>query len=154
MFSIEQLKAALATDNVPRFPTHWVLRPDRVSQHQYRATLLYAYLGGIELISQLTHDSPESLTSDLPSPIKKDLTGLDKFDYLSVPFKDIKEKRLGKLCDKLDLVLTLKEQLNAIGRLPDKLMSIYELELDAMLDIAKELSLAKEVKKLLKEISQ
>lgn len=154
MFSIEQLKAGLNTDDVPRFPTHWVLRADRVSQHQYRASLLYAYLGGKELLAMLTHDSPESVTSDLPSPVKKDLTGLEKFDYLSVPFEDPKEKRLGKCSDKLDLVLTLKKQLNAVGRLPDGLMQIYESELDMTLDIAKELGIVKEVKKLLKEVSQ
>lgn len=152
MLNIEQLKAALGTDNVPRFPTHWVLRTDKVSQHQYRATLLYAYLGGKELLAMLTHDAPEAVTSDLPSPVKKDLTGLEKFDYLSVAFQDMREKRLGKIADKLDLILTLKEQLNAIGRLPDKLMQIYESELDLALDIAKEIGKAKEVKQLLKEL--
>lgn len=153
MFNIDQLQASLGTDHVPRFPTHWILKQDYVSQHQYRATLFYAYLGGKELLAMLTHDSPEAITSDLPSPIKKELTGLEKFDYLSVPFIDPKEKRLGKCCDKLDLVFKLRQQFNAVGRLPDKLMIIYETELDNMLDIAKELGIVKEVKKLLKDLS-
>lgn len=154
MLDLNQLKAALGTDNVPRFPTHWVLKEDKVSQHQYRATLIYTYLGGTETIAMLTHDAPEFLTSDIPSPIKKDIQGLEKFDYLSVPFKDAKEKRLGKIADKLDLVLTLKNQLNAVGRLPDSLMQIYETELEMTLDISKELGKAKEVKQLLRDLNK
>lgn len=152
--TIEQLKAAVKTDNVPRFPTHWILRPDLVSQHQYRATLYYIFLGGTELVAMLTHDAPESYTSDIPSPVKKDIIGLDKFDYLSVAFKDPIQKKLGKVCDKLDLLLVLRNQLDAIGKLPDSLMNIYEDEMDKMLDLAKEIGKLKEVKQLLKEIGK
>lgn len=100
------------------------------------------------------HDIEESITGDLPSPIKKDLQGLEKFESLRPDFKEPLEKKLAKLADKLELVLTLREQLADTGRLPRKLMDIYETELELAMDIAKELGKAKEVKKLLKEISE
>lgn len=112
---------------------------------------LYAFLGGKEVIAALCHDIEESITGDLPSPIKKDLQGLEKYEALRPDFTDPQEKKLGKLADKLELVLDLREQLDDIGRLPRKLMEVYENELEAVLDIAKELGKTKEVKKLLKE---
>ena len=152
--NIEQLKAALKLDNIRRFSTHWVLRDDRVSQHSFRAALLYIYLGGTEVAAMLTHDAPESVTGDLPSPVKPHLKGLEAFDYLSIPFVSATEKRVGKLADKLDLVLFLKDQLNSVGKLPDRLMTIYEEELEKVLDIAKELGKTGDVRKLLKETTK
>jgi hypothetical protein len=152
MLTIEQLQASLDTGNVPRFPTHWVMKPDWVDQHQYRATMYYIFLGGKEIVAQLTHDNDESQTGDIASPAKKHIQGLEYFKTLCVPFEDAQEKKLAKCCDKLDVVLKLKQQFDAVGRLPERLMTIYETEREICLDLAKELGKSKEVKKLLKEL--
>lgn len=152
--NLDQLKMALNLHNVRRFQTHRLQVNKSVAEHSFRAGMLYSYLGGKELIAMFSHDIEEAITGDLPSPIKKDLKGLEKYEALRPAFEDAKEARLGKLCDKLELVLDLREQLNDTGRLPKGLMDIYENELDQALDIAKELGIAKDIKKLLKEISQ
>lgn len=99
----------------------------------------------------LSHDIEESLTGDLPSPIKKHLKGLEHFEAMRPQFQSDVEAKLGKLADKLELVLDLREQLEDNGKLPRRLMEIYETELDLAKDIAKELGKTKEVNYLLKE---
>lgn len=150
--TLDQLKLALNLVNIRRFQTHRLLAERNVAEHSFRAGSIYAFLGGTEHIPMFMHDIEESLTGDLPSPIKKELQGLEKFEAMRPQFQDSKEARLGKLSDKLELVLTLREQLEDTGRLPRKLMDIYENELEQALEIARELSKTKEVKKLLKEI--
>ena len=152
--NIEQLKLALHLHNIRRFQTHRLQLPKSVAEHSFRVGAIYAYLGGKEHLPAFLHDIEESLTGDIPSPIKKDLTGLDKYESLKPEFQDSTEKRLGKLADKLELVLDLREQLEDNGRLPKKLMSIYEDELEMIHEIAKELGKLNEVKKLLKEVSK
>lgn len=152
--TLEQLKLALNLVNIRRFQTHRLLAERSVAEHSFRMASIYLYLGGLEVKEALMHDIEESETGDIPSPIKKDLKGLDKYEALRPQFQDKNEAKLGKLADKLELVLTLREQLSDTGRLPKKLMDIYELELDMALDIAKELGKAKEVKQLLKELNQ
>lgn len=152
--NLEQLKMALNLVNIRRFQTHRLLAERNVAEHSFRAGCVYAYMGGKEFMPMFLHDSEESLTGDLPSPIKKDLQGLEKYESLRPQFQDKKEERLGKLADKLELVLTLREQLEDTGRLPRKLMDIYETELELAMDIAKELGKAKDVKKLLKELGE
>jgi 5'-deoxynucleotidase YfbR-like HD superfamily hydrolase len=154
MLTIEQLKHAMNLRNVSRFQTHRLQHRQMVDQHSFRATLIYVFLGGKELMPMLLHDLSETITGDLPSPIKKDLKGLEKFEEIEPKFQDSQEKRLAKVADKLELVLDLREQLNDIGKLPKRLMDIYETELENALDIAKELGKAKEVKQLLKELNQ
>lgn len=154
LLTIEQLKLAFSLRNVTRFQTHRLQHRQMVDQHSFRATVLFVYLGGVEILPMLLHDLSESITGDLPSPIKKDLKGLEKFEEIEPKFVDPKQKRIGKLSDKLELVLDLREQLHDTGRLPDKLMSIYEHELDLALDIAKELGIVKEVKQLLKDLAK
>lgn len=154
MLTLEQLKLTLNLVNIRRFQTHRLMVERNVAEHSYRAGMIYAFLGGTELIPMFSHDIEEALTGDLPSPIKKDLTGLEKYEALRPTFESKDEARLGKLADKLELVLTLREQLADTGRLPKKLMDIYESELELALDIAKEIGKVKEVKKLLKEISE
>lgn len=153
MLTLDQLKLALNLVNIRRFQTHRLLAERNVAEHSFRAGMIYAYLGGKELIAMFGHDIEESVTGDLPSPIKKDLQGLEKYEAMRPEFEDKAEQRLGKLSDKLELVLTLREQLLDTGRLPPKLMEIYETELDAAKDIAKEVGRVKEVNKLLKEIN-
>ncbi len=154
MLTLEQLKLALNLVNIRRFQTHRLLAERNVAEHSFRAGMIYAFLGGVEPIAMFAHDIEEALTGDLPSPIKKDLQGLEKYEAMRPQWLDKREQRLGKLSDKLELVLTLREQLEDTGRLPKQLMEIYENELEAAMDIAKELSKVKEVKKLLKELNQ
>lgn len=152
--NLEQLKMTMNLHNVRRFQTHRLQASKSVAEHSFRVAALYHYLGGKEIIPALLHDIEESLTSDIPSPIKKNLKGLEMYEDMRPQFEDKKEQRLGKLADKLELVLDLREQLEDTGRLPKRLMDIYETELENALDISKELGIAKEVKKLLREISQ
>lgn len=152
MITLDHLKLALNLVNIRRFQTHRLLAERNVAEHSFRMASIYAYLGGREIISAMLHDIEESITGDLPSPVKKDLQGLEKFEALRPGFEDKTEARLAKLADKLELVLTLREQLADTGRLPKKLMDIYETELETALDIAKELGKAKDVKHLLKEL--
>ena len=153
MLTLKQLELALNLVNIRRFQTHRLLAERNVAEHSFRMGAIYAYLGGKELLSAYMHDIEESETGDLPSPIKKDLQGLEKYEAMRPQFQDKSEAKLGKLSDKLELVLTLREQLADTGRLPKKLMDIYETELDAALDIAKELGKSKDVKQLLKELT-
>jgi 5'-deoxynucleotidase YfbR-like HD superfamily hydrolase len=125
-----------------------------VAEHSFRVAALYAYLGGTEILAALLHDSEEALTGDLPSPIKKNLKGLEMYEAMRPQFQNDAEKKLGKLCDRLELVLDLREQLDDVGRLPKKLMAIYEDELEMALDLAKEIGKLKEVKQLLKEVGK
>jgi len=152
--NLDQLKMAMNLHNVRRFQTHRLQASKSVAEHSFRVAALYAFFGGKEILPALLHDIEESITSDIPSPVKKNLKGLEIYEAMRPQFEDIKEQRLGKLADKLELVLDLREQLSDVGRLPKGLMDIYEAELELALDIAKELGIAKEVKKLLKEISQ
>jgi len=149
-----QLTLALKLRNVQRFQTHRLQHRQSVDQHSFRTAMIYDHLGGIEHMAMLTHDLEEALTGDLPSPAKKYVQGLDFFEKIRVEFKDPREARLGKLCDKLELVLDLREQLDDTGQLPDQLMNIYEDEYDKVMDIAKELNKEKDVKLLLKNVSK
>lgn len=151
--TLDQLKLAMGLHNVRRFQTHRLQSPKSVAEHSFRVATIYDFLGGTELIAALCHDIEEALTSDIPSPIKKELQGLEKFEALRPQFMDPLQKRLGKLADKLELVLDLREQLEDTGRLPKKLMRIYEDELEIAMEIARELGKTKEVKKLLREIT-
>lgn len=154
MLTLEQLKLSLSLHNIRRFQTHRLQSPKSVAEHSFRMGMIYSYLGGKELIAAFGHDAEESLTGDLPSPIKKDLQGLEKFESLRPQFQDSMEKQLGKLADKLELVLDLQEQLDDTGMLPKKLRTIYEDEKELVFDIAKDLGKLTDVKKLLKELSK
>lgn len=154
MLTLEQFKLAMSLRNVSRFQTHRLQHRQMVDQHSFRAVAIYIYLGGKELIPMIFHDIDEAITGDLPSPIKKDLQGLEKFEAVRPPFQEPLEKRLGKLADKLELILDLQEQLDDTGILPKKLRQIYEDEKEAAFDIAKELNKITEVKKLLKDLSK
>lgn len=152
--NLEQLKLALGLHNVQRFQTHRLQIPKSVAEHSFRVGALYSFLGGKELKPAFFHDLEEAITGDLPSPIKKDLQGLDKFEAIRPEFEDQREKKLGKLADKLELVLDLQEQLDDTGRLPKKLMIIYEDEKDLVFELAKELGKLSEVKKLLRDLNK
>lgn len=154
MLTLEQLKLALNLHNIRRFQTHRMQASKSVAEHSFRMAVVYTYLGGTEILAALSHDIEEAHTGDLPSPIKKHLKGLEYFEAMRPQFQDLMQQKLGKLADKLELILDLREQLEDTGRLPKKLMDIYETELDAAKDIAKELGKLKEVNKLLKELSQ
>lgn len=149
-----QLALALNLRNVLRFQAHRLVHKQCVDQHSFRATILYHHFGGKEPMAMLTHDLEEAITGDLPSPIKKYLTGLNLFESIRIPFTDSKEEKLSKLCDKLELVLDLREQLDDNGQLPKKLMNIYEDEYDKVMELGKELGKEKEVKSLIKNVSQ
>lgn len=150
--NLNQLKASLSLDNIQRWQKHRKDNKKNDAVHAYRATVLFRYLGGTEVDAMLTHDNDEIFTGDIPSPSKKFLKGLEQFKYVCVPFISAREKRLGKLCDILELVIELKEDLEQYGHLPKKLTAIYKEELQKVISIAKELSLTKEVKQLLKEV--
>lgn len=150
--NLEQLHASLMLDNVQRWQKHRKDNKKNDAVHAYRSTVIFRYLGGQEVDAMLTHDNDEVFTGDIPSPAKKFLKGLEHFKYVCVPFVDEQEKKLGKLCDVLELVIELKEDLEQYGHLPKKLMSIYEEELQRVLELAKELGKTKEVKQLLKEV--
>lgn len=149
-----QLALALILRNVSRFQTHRLQHRQNVDQHSFRATMLYDFLGGTEHMAMLTHDIEEALTGDLPSPAKAFIQGLDLFEKIRVPFSNANEEKLGKLCDKLELILDLREQLDDTGRLPEKLMNIYENEYDKVMELAKELNKEKDVKSILKSASK
>jgi len=148
----KQLILALNTERVARFAVHDLLKADHVDRHQYRVALFYAFLGGKELLPALVHDMIESITGDLPSPIKKYLTGLDTWDHFEVPFKSKYEKHLCKIADKLDIVYVLGKQKQLTGRLPRSLRKIYIRDKATAIKMAKELKKIKEVRLLLKEV--
>jgi 5'-deoxynucleotidase YfbR-like HD superfamily hydrolase len=154
MLTLDQLKLSLNLHNVKRFQTHRLQQTKSVAEHSFRVAALYNYLGGKELIPAMCHDIEEAITGDIPSPAKKHIKGLDYFENMRPKFEDTREARLGKLCDKLELVLDLREQLEDTGKLPKRLMQVYEDELESVHDIAKELGIAKEVKQLLRELSK
>jgi hypothetical protein len=147
--SIDQLRLALNLHNITRFQTHETLKTDNVSNHSFRACAFYDYFGGTEPMAMLFHDLEESITGDLPSPIKKYLQGLEIFELIRPKFQDDKQKRLGKMCDKLDLVVKLQTQMLNTNTLPPDLYAIYEKEKDMLMDIAKEVGLKSDVLKLL-----
>jgi len=153
MINLDQLKLALNLHVVRRWQTHRLQQTKSVAEHSFRVAAIYAYLGGKEVLAAMCHDIEEAVTSDIPSPIKKNLKGLEMYESLRPSFQNADEKKLGKIADKLELVLDLREQLDDIGRLPKLLMEIYETELEAVLDLSKELGKTKEVKKLLKDLS-
>lgn len=152
MLTMDQLKLMLNLHNVKRFQTHRLQQTKSVAEHSFRVGMLYAFLGGKEFIPAFGHDAEEAITGDIPSPAKKHIKGLEYFEEMRPKFQDSKEARLGKLCDKLELVLDLREQLEDNGTLPKRLMQVYEDELELVHDIAKELNISKEVKQLLKSI--
>lgn len=152
--TLEQLKLSLNLHNVKRFQAHRMLQPKSVAEHSFRVGVIYTYLGGIEPIPSFLHDAEESITGDLPSPIKKDLTGLEKYEAMRPQFKDPGEKKLSKLADKLELILDLQEQLDDTGILPKKLRNIYDDEKELVFDLAKDLGKITEVKKLLKDLAK
>lgn len=154
MLNLEQLKLVLNLHNIQRFQTHRLQSPKSVAEHSFRMGMIYAFLGGKELLAAFAHDTEESITGDIPGPIKKHIQGLDKFEQLRPAFNDTFEKKLAKLADKLELILDLQEQLDDNGRLPKKLMNIYDEEKEMAFDIAKELGKLNEVKKLLKELNK
>jgi 5'-deoxynucleotidase YfbR-like HD superfamily hydrolase len=145
--TLEQLKLALRLHRVARFQTHHLLEPMSVAEHSFRVAALYAYLGGKEILPAMLHDLEEAITGDLPSPIKKELQGLEKFEAMRPQFETLEEKKLGKLADKLDLLLHIRGQV----KYSNDLMEIYDTELECLMDLARELGKTKEVKKLLKE---
>jgi 5'-deoxynucleotidase YfbR-like HD superfamily hydrolase len=152
--SLDQLKLSLNLHNILRFQTHRLQSPKSVAEHSFRMGMIYAYLGGKELIAAFGHDAEEALTGDLPSPIKKDLQGLEKYEALRPSFEDAIEKKLGKLADKLELILDLQEQLDDTGILPKKLRIIYDDEKELAFEIAKDIGKLKEVKQLLKDLNK
>jgi len=152
--TLEQLRLALNLHNVQRFQAHRMVQPKSVAEHSFRVASIYTYLGGKEIIPSMMHDIEESLTGDLPSPIKKDIQGLEKFEALRPQFEDPKEKKLSKIADKLELILDLQEQLDETGVLPKKLRIIYEDEKELVFDIAKDLNKLKEVKQLLRDVNK
>lgn len=145
---LEQLKLAFRLHRIARFQTYHLLEPMSVAEHSFRVGMLYLYLGGKEPLAAFGHDLEESITGDLPGPIKKDLQGLEKFEAFRPDFKDPKEKRLCKLADKLDLVIHIRPQIGY----SEKIMEIYESELDMAKDIAKELGKTREINKILKNL--
>ena len=151
--NLDQLKCLLNLQNVARFQTHETISKDNVACHSFRATALYVYFGGTEMLAMFTHDIEESVTGDLPSPIKKYLKGLELFESMRIPFTDKDQETLGKMCDKLDLVIKLQGQFLATGTLPPNLLEIYDAEKEKLLDIASSCSKRAQVKKLLKELS-
>jgi 5'-deoxynucleotidase YfbR-like HD superfamily hydrolase len=154
MLTFEQLKLALKLHIIQRFQTHRLQQRKSVGEHSFRVAVIYDYLGGTETIAALCHDIEEAETGDIPSPAKAHIKGLEYFEKLRPEFKDKTQKKLAKLADKLELVLDLREQLDDVGKLPKRLMEIYEEELELVYDLAKELNKIKEVKQLLKDLAK
>lgn len=150
--NIEQLRASLSLDNVQRWQKHRKDNKKPVAVHAYKAALLYLFLGGKDIEAMLTHDNDEAFTGDIPSPAKKHISGLEYFKKACVGFSSDYEKKLGKIADLLELIIELKEDLEQYGHLPRKLQSVYEEELDRVLELASEIGKIKEVKYLLKEV--
>jgi len=151
MLNLDQLKGCMRLNKVGRFQTTNMLEPMSVGEHSFRATVLYIYLGGTEVISMLTHDAEECESGDIPGPAKR--AGLvtvsqELKDKYCVPFEDPIEKKLGKLADILDLAFHIRKQ----AKQDEELMEVYEEELNNIRDLARELKKTREVKKLLREI--
>lgn len=149
-----QLKLALNLHNIQRFQTHRLQVRKSVAEHSFRALAIYVALGGTDLMAMAFHDIEESITGDIPGPIKKHISGLDIFENLRPDFSSYEEKRLGKLADKLELVLDLQEQHDDSGTLPTKLRLIYEEEKQMAEDIARELGILSKTRKLLRDLSR
>lgn len=151
MINLDQLKGGMKLNRVMRFQTTNMLEDMSVAEHSYRGALLYMYLGGTEIAAMLTHDGDENQSGDIPGPTKRAglVTVSHKLkDKYCVPFEDEKEKKLGKLCDILDLILHIRKQ----AKFDDELAQIYDEELDRVFELARELRKTREVKKILKEI--
>jgi len=147
---IDQLKAGLSLHKVSRFQTYLLAQPKSVAEHSFRVGLLYSYLGGTEILAAFGHDLEEAITSDIPGPIKAELSGLDKYiDKYRLVFSEKKEKDLCKLADLLELVLDLIEQQMLGNQSPD-LMGVYEDTLEEVMDRAKKLGLKTEVRKIIR----
>lgn len=142
----DQLLLGLRLHRVARFQTNTLIEKMSVGEHSFRVLLFFIYLGGTELIPCLLHDCEEGLTGDIPSPAKRVMKDLKIFDQLKPEFNDPKEKRLCKLCDKLDLVLHIRNQ----AKFDEDLEELYEEEREEVLAIAKELAKTREVKKLIR----
>lgn len=149
--NLDQLIAGLSLHKVSRFQTYLLNQPKSVAEHSARVAMLYAFLGGKEILPALMHDSEEAITSDIPGPIKKDLIGLEKYtEEYRIPFKDPAEKELCKLADILELVLDLLEQ-QQLGNQNPKLMDVYEETLSDVIERAKKLGKKGEVNKILRK---
>ena len=70
--TLEQLKLAMSLHNIRRFQTHRMMQSKSVAEHSFRMAALYAYLGGTEILPAMLHDIEESITGDIPSPVKKE----------------------------------------------------------------------------------
>lgn len=142
--NIAQVLCFLNLHRVKRFQTHENPEGIDVSNHTLRVHILYKYLGGSEDLASLTHDLEESVTGDIPSPIKKHINGLDFFKQLVVQFKSEEEKLLHKMCDKLCIVL----QLNNYRNNPT-LSRIYDNEYADVVHRAKELKKFEQIQELI-----
>ena len=100
--NITQLLCAMNLINVLRWQAHRIQNKKSVAEHSFRATFIYDFLGGKETMAMLSHDLEESITGDLPSPTKKYIQGVEYFNPLRVSWVDSTEKKLGKICDKLE----------------------------------------------------
>jgi len=144
--NITQVLCFLNLHRVKRFQTHENPEGIDVSNHTLRVHILYKYFEGTEDMASLTHDLEESVTGDLPSPIKKHISGLDFFKQLVVQFNKEEEKLLHKMCDKLCLVL----QLNNYRNNPT-LSRIYDTEYADVIHRSKDLNKFKEVQELIEK---
>lgn len=152
MIDLDQLRLAQNLHRIRRFQTHHILEEDNVANHSFRAVSLYIFFGGTEPIPMMYHDLEESITSDIPSPVKKDIQGLEMFELIRPQWQDQKQRKLGKMCDKLDLVCVLQEQQLTTGTLTTKLLDILDAERELVLDIASELGLKRQVTKFLADL--
>lgn len=147
MITFDQLQLALKIQRTWRATIHEIIPAYKLADHSVRSYALYKYFGGTDDEAMVLHDLEEVLTGDIPSPQKKLLQGLDHFEAMRPQFSSPEQKRLGKLADKLCLVLQIKPYINFC---PD-ILNIYQEELECAMDIAKELGKTREVKKILKE---
>lgn len=148
----KQLLAALNLRSVSRASLHWTHKTQQVDQHCYRAAALYDYLGGTELRAMLFHDNEEIATGDIPSPAKIHISGLESFESLKPKFKSARQKKLGKLCDLLELVLDLLEYADSTKKLPGRMATTALESVLKISYLSNQLGNTKEVNKLLAEL--
>lgn len=150
--SFEQLKLALSLHNIQRFQTHRIVKPKSVAEHSFRVAAIYTFLGGKDYLAALFHDIEESITGDIPGPVKPLLQGLQQFESLRPVFSNEREKQICKVADKMELVLDLGEQCGSPEFLPAKLLHIYENEYNECIKLASEVGVMGQLTSILKDL--
>lgn len=131
--------------DVPRWTVVPTIRPQNVAEHSFHVASLALWLGprhaavaqgsismGDVLTAALCHDEFESVSGDIPSPVKKLVCTLPLEEKISAFSATGEIKRIIKICDLLEALVFLKEETHMgncrIDEIFDYVYSILEPE--------------------------